>query len=297
MDTKVQDQLAEDKPCYIFFRLDERNAHQNYLWVFMSYTPDSANVKDKMLYAATKATVRKAFQSGVIVDDIAATAKDELSFVGYKHHLDSQNAAPPLSQAELALKELNESEDHIDIGTTTRHSHLHGVAFPIDQDALQALKQLGSKELCYVRLAVDVSKERIYLDFKDGSMTADQLATDNSDGFPRYHFFLFKHSYEGDYQESIVFIYSCPGFKSSIKERMLYSSCKEPLISVIEDSLHIPIAKKIEMESVKDLSEAYIMEEVHPSQQAYRPKFMKPPGPGRRRSRSPAKNNNHSDTA
>lgn len=28
-----------------------------------------------MLYAATKATVRKAFQSGVIVDDIAATTK------------------------------------------------------------------------------------------------------------------------------------------------------------------------------------------------------------------------------
>ena len=28
-----------------------------------------------MLYAATKATVRKAFQSGVVVDDIAATTK------------------------------------------------------------------------------------------------------------------------------------------------------------------------------------------------------------------------------
>ena len=28
-----------------------------------------------MMYAATKATVRKAFQSGVVVDDIAATSK------------------------------------------------------------------------------------------------------------------------------------------------------------------------------------------------------------------------------
>ena len=28
-----------------------------------------------MMYAATKATVRKAFQSGVIVDDVAATSK------------------------------------------------------------------------------------------------------------------------------------------------------------------------------------------------------------------------------
>ena len=32
-------------------------------------------VREKMLYAATKATVKKAFQSGVVIDDIAATTK------------------------------------------------------------------------------------------------------------------------------------------------------------------------------------------------------------------------------
>ena len=30
-------------------------------------------VREKMLYAATKATLKKAFSSGVIVDDVAAT--------------------------------------------------------------------------------------------------------------------------------------------------------------------------------------------------------------------------------
>ena len=44
LDSMIQPQLKDDKPCYIFFRLDERNAHQNYLWVFMSYTPDHAKV-------------------------------------------------------------------------------------------------------------------------------------------------------------------------------------------------------------------------------------------------------------
>lgn len=297
LDSMVLPQLAKDTPCYIFYRLDDRNAHQNYLWVFMAYTPDDAKVRDKMVYAATKATVKKAFQSGVIVDDIAATTKEELSLGGYRRHQESQHAAPPLSHAELALKELHENEDHIDIGTSTRQSHLHGVAFPIDSDALRALEQLGQKQLEYVRLAVNVSKERIYLDASESTMSADDLPTVVPDGFPRYHFFLFKHSFEGDYQESVVFIYSCPGFKSSIKERMLYSSCKEPLISVVEDNLRISIVKKIEIDSGKDLSESYVMEEVHPSQQAYRPKFMKPPGPqGRRRSRSPGRNN-HSETA
>ena len=44
LDAMVQPVLEDKKPCYIFFRLDERNAHQNYLWVFMSYTPDFAVV-------------------------------------------------------------------------------------------------------------------------------------------------------------------------------------------------------------------------------------------------------------
>lgn len=56
--------------------------------------------------------------------------------------------------------------------------------------------------LLYIQ-AVEVSKERIYLDSKKESLTADGLPAVVPDGHPRYHFFLFKHSFEGDYQESI----------------------------------------------------------------------------------------------
>ena len=33
----------------------------------------------------------------------------------------------------------------------------------------------------------------------------------------RYHVFNFKHNHEGDNLESIVFVYSCPGYSCSIK--------------------------------------------------------------------------------
>ena len=46
------------------------------------------------------------------------------------------------------FKIMSHVQDHVAVGT---RSHLHGVSFPIDQDALQALKQLG-KEISYVRL-------------------------------------------------------------------------------------------------------------------------------------------------
>jgi twinfilin-like protein len=51
LDSMILPQLFEDKPCYIFYRLDERNSYQNFLWVFMSYTPDNAKLGVKILFS------------------------------------------------------------------------------------------------------------------------------------------------------------------------------------------------------------------------------------------------------
>ena len=45
----------------------------------------------------------------------------------------------------------------------------------------------------------------------------------------------------------LVFIYTCPGYSCSVKERMLYSSCKGPVTDVCEQQFGITIAKKVLM--------------------------------------------------
>lgn len=42
-----------------------------------------------------------------------------------------------------------------------------------------------------------------------------------------------------------VFIYSMPGYSCSIKERMLYSSCKSRLLDEVEKDYHLEVAKKV----------------------------------------------------
>lgn len=42
-----------------------------------------------------------------------------------------------------------------------------------------------------------------------------------------------------------VFIYSMPGYSCSIKERMMYSSCKAPLLSDIEQNIGLVVTKKV----------------------------------------------------
>lgn len=44
---------------------------------------------------------------------------------------------------------------------------------------------------------------------------------------------------------SSVFIYSMPGYSCSIKERMLYSSCKSRLLDEVERDFHLEVAKKV----------------------------------------------------
>lgn len=42
-----------------------------------------------------------------------------------------------------------------------------------------------------------------------------------------------------------VFLYSMPGYKCPIKERMLYSSCKATLIEVLEGQMALEIIRKV----------------------------------------------------
>lgn len=55
-----------------------------------------------------------------------------------------------------------------------------------------------------------------------------------------------------------VFIYSMPGYKCSIKERMLYSSCKSRLLDSVEQDFQLEIAKKVGAVPVGPATSPYV---------------------------------------
>uniref|UniRef100_A0A1X7VR29 ADF-H domain-containing protein n=1 Tax=Amphimedon queenslandica TaxID=400682 RepID=A0A1X7VR29_AMPQE len=281
-DSLILPCLQDKEACYILYRLDERNAYEKHLWVFLTYTPDEAPVRQKMLYSATKATMKKSFSSGVLIYDISATNKDEMTLKGYHKHVESVNAPPPLTREEEEWKEIEENQDHVDVGTTTRQSHLQGVSFPLHDDALAAIEDLKKKRIQYIQLSIDLDKEVIVLEDAADSLKPDDIASHISTTKPGYHLYLFKHTHEGDYLESFIFIYSCPGYKCSVKERMVYSSCKSPLIYALKED-GVAIDKTLELDDPSEVTEKFLMDELHPVQQAYRPQFAKPKPPGRKR--------------
>ncbi|XP_036962405.1 twinfilin-1a [Acanthopagrus latus] len=290
-DSLVLPLIEDDVPCYILYRLDSTN-NQGYEWLFLAWSPDRSAVRQKMLYAATRATLKKEFGGGHIKDEIFATAKEDLNLSGYRKHLTSQSAPLPLTAAEEELRQIKLNEVQTDISVDTKQQTLQGVAFPLHKDAVAALERYRDKKLNYVQLQVDFEQELIRLCSTEPTEVKDlplRIPKDSA----RYHFFLYKHSHEGDYLESTVFIYSMPGYSCSIRERMLYSSCKNPLVDMVENNLRIEIEKKLEIDNGDELTSDFLYEEVHPKQYAHKQAFAKPRGPagtkgGRRITRPPA---------
>uniref|UniRef100_A0A3B4YNY9 Twinfilin-1 n=1 Tax=Seriola lalandi dorsalis TaxID=1841481 RepID=A0A3B4YNY9_SERLL len=258
-DSLVLPLLEDDVPCYVLYRLDSTN-NQGYEWIFLAWSPDHST--------------------------------DDLNLSGYKKYLTSQAAPLPLTAAEEELRQIKLNEVQTDISVDTKQQTLQGVAFPIHKDAVAALERFRDKKINYVQLVIDAAQELIRLSNTEPTELKDlpmRIPKDSA----RYHFFLYKHSHEGDYLESTVFIYSMPGYKCSIRERMLYSSCKNPLVDMVENNLHIEIEKKLEIENGDELTSDFMYEEVHPKQHAHKQAFAKPKGPagkrgGRRITRPPA---------
>ncbi|MEQ2245161.1 hypothetical protein ILYODFUR_024745 [Ilyodon furcidens] len=212
--------LTPQEPCYILYRLDSQNA-QGYEWIFIAWSPDQSPVRQKMMYAATRATLKKEFGGGHIKDEMFGTVEDDLCFHGYMRHRSSCSSPAPLTAAEQELQRIKVTEDKVVwderriIGTPTararvtmefgldKRAHtLQGLAFPLQEDAKRALQQLKQKRINYIQLSLDVERETIELVHTKPTETHElpfRIPTDS----PRYHFFVFKHSHQGQLQEAL----------------------------------------------------------------------------------------------
>ncbi|CAI5767109.1 twinfilin-2 isoform X4 [Podarcis lilfordi] len=259
-DSFVLPLLDELQPCYILYRLDTQNA-QGYEWLFISWSPDNSPVRLKMLYAATRATVKKEFGGGHVKDELFGTVKEDISLSGYQKHVSSYSAPAPLTAAEQELQQIRINEVKTEISVESKHQTLQGLAFPLQPEAQQAIRLLKQKKINYIQLKLDLERETIDLVHTNATEIADlpkRIPQDSA----RYHFFLYKHSHEGDYLESVVFIYSMPGYKCSIKERMLYSSCKSRLLDSVEQNFCLEIAKKVSLGCRHPLTLKFIFDEI-----------------------------------
>eukprot|EP01116_Phalansterium_solitarium_P024613 TRINITY_DN9062_c0_g1_i1.p1 TRINITY_DN9062_c0_g1~~TRINITY_DN9062_c0_g1_i1.p1 ORF type:complete len:336 (-),score=64.65 TRINITY_DN9062_c0_g1_i1:45-1052(-) len=272
----AQPLFETDKPCYVVFR-KEKDASVSE-WLLFCYVPDKAKVKDKMLYASTRAPLKQQLGSSYFADDVFGTLPADFSLKGYTLHVASREMEAPLTESELQKKEeVERGEIHISVGAS---SYVHGVAFPVDAAVSDAVNSLASGRISYVQVAIDMANERIILDHTD-SITFDGLRDKIHQSQPRFHFFAYTHEHQGEELTSNVYVYSCPdgsnGSQSApVRQRMLYSSSKANVANLVPN-----IGAKVEINTGHDLNEETILLQLHPKVEEKAAGFAKPARPGK----------------
>lgn len=258
------------EPCFLLFRFD--SGHD---WILISFADDKASVKDKMLLAATKATFKSEFGQSFIHAEYQISNRNELQLDNFeKNYLnkDAENSAiedgdeaKPLSFVERELSSVTKERANIPFSLHASQT-MRGVQFPIDQDAEEKLRSFASGQCDFVQLSVDCLNEAIKLEAHHTILQdISQLENLVPKKSPRYSLLRFKNENLAK-GEAIFFIYSIPPSQScTIKELMLFSSCKGPLIGEIESkSIGIVIDKKIQVDSRDKLDKTTLLDYMTP---------------------------------
>ncbi|KAI5969415.1 TWF1 [Candida margitis] len=278
--------------------------------VFISFIPDSAPIKQKMLYASTKNTLLSNLGSSSFAYKLAWTELDELNAEYLQKVINEDGATGPLTEDEKILQNLN-NKSHIQgyghgfkkelASMSSQTSSASDILYKFDDELANEFSNLTKNANDYRLLVfnIDLSNEVIKLTSKNTNVELTSLVKklqDNSPSGPTYSIYNYA-------PQKYTFIYSCPS-GSSVKDRMIYAASKNSLINHLKTYLNqdVILDKNLEVGDLDELelSELEVVDDndevsgsgsVTPastssSASATKPstglKFSKPKGPRRR---------------
>ncbi|KAL7903087.1 hypothetical protein HDV64DRAFT_237945 [Trichoderma sp. TUCIM 5745] len=253
-------------------------------FVAVTYVPDAAKVRQKMLFASTRLTLTRELGTEHFRETPFMTMAHELTEKGFKAH-DAHNALEaPLTEEEKTLGDVKRAEQEAGSGTAIREIHLSkSLSMPVNEDAIAAMKEVAEGQKAAATLVSCAATERVELatDSLDTS-SLTSLIKSISPVEPRFTFYRFTHTHEGTEQTPVLFFYTCPATagNKAIKSRMLYPLMKRAVLTIAEQDAGITLEKKFEVEDPSELTEEEILNDLHPKK-VVSSGFSRPKRPGR----------------
>ncbi|KAH0349021.1 actin monomer binding protein-like protein, partial [Aureobasidium melanogenum] len=263
--------LSKDEARYILLKQDGSAADG---YVAVTYVPDAANVRQKMLFASTRLTLVRELGVERFRETVFCTTAEELTPEGWDRHEKHNRLDAPLTEEEAGLKYIKEAEALESGGTGGKSLPSAGIALNLGDEVSNAFESLkDSREGSLVMIKIDVPTETLHLDASKQDIQPADLSSEISSSEPRYSFY----NYPG--QQGVVFMYSCPS-KSKIKERMVYASSRSQLVT-LASNVGLNITKRLEASSPDEWSASTLASEFQ-EQKVESKGFARPKRPGRR---------------
>lgn len=249
----------------------------------ISYVPDAAPVRQKMLFASTRLTLTRELGLEHFRESHFFTTPDEFTESGFKKADAHAQLEAPLTEEERTLGEVKRAEQEAGAGTGTREIHLSkSLAMPVSEEAITALKDMQDSRVVTM-LKINPSTEAVELVHESPSPgTIAELSQAISGTEPRFTFYRYTHTHNGEEKSPLLFFYTCPASAGakSIKNRMMYPLMKRAVLTVAEQEAGLAIEKRFEVEETSEVTEQLVLDDLHPKPAA-RQGFSRPKRPGR----------------
>lgn len=275
--SNLRDFIKPNEALYILLRRNDVLSSPDKSLVAITYVPNAAPVRQKMLFASTRLTLVRELGGEHFPESIFCTEAEELTAQGWEKHVKHTESSNPLTAEEQSLQDIKEAEALESRGTQGQSLAQGGrIAIRADDSISGALRQLGqggSDNL--VQLRMDTPTETLQF-VSSGSATPDSLASSIDKQEPRFSFY--RHS---DSEGSIVFISTCPSV-AKIKERMLYAASRSNVISLAQNDGGLKVAKRLEATNPDEITKQVVEDEFKVEEKEEKKGFAKPKRPGRR---------------
>lgn len=273
--SSLSSHLKDNEALYILLRRYD-DASDGYIAV--TYVPNAAPVRQKMLFASTRLTLTRELGIERFRETIFATEKAELSAEGFKKHDAHNDLAAPLTEEERTLEAVKKAETSEGRGTANKGLVTHdSLKMSTTPEASEALKNFDGQSYNLVQLKIDIPTETLHLD-STTTTEVSNLSKAISSTEPRYVFF--RYTAPSSNESSVIFISTVPS-GSKVKERMIYAASRNAIINVVAPQMGVTITKRLEVGDPDEVSEASIAEEFAPKTETKKA-FDRPKRPGRR---------------
>lgn len=275
--------LKADEARYIIYKADSL--------VLISYVPDCAKVRSKMMYASSSTALLRQLggAENFSSTSIFWTELEEVSVKGWKDHLAHEALAPPLTQQEASLRDVRHFEASQMLGTDASKSRLPSSVSAANQKSSFQLDFSPEAANDITTLAQPDSFGAIALQIELPSETVVKINSSSDSRlsgsfFPKNdaQYTFFKNT-----DGKAYLFYTCPS-NTPVKKRMIHATS---LKSVLErgKELGLEIVEKYEGDDGEELvAEFYSdLEKLskagsQTTSMENKPRFNRPKAPGRR---------------
>jgi len=232
--------MGEDESAFLLFQLDSGK------WLFVAYIPDTAKVRDKMLYASSIDDLQDQLGKGLFVSFYKCSDKPELSYRSWKSSTRRSSLDKIMTDKEKVIREEQLME------RSSCASGMKAVAFAMRDTVRNALKDLanGTRNIVLIRMDTKGGREECDLQDVNGDAVVDDLV-DVLKKQPR--FLVMKEKTVTSSGDGAVFALFCPE-NAKAMHKMIYATAKKAVEGHVKDVLgSMKIVANVEISDVSEL--------------------------------------------